>query len=82
LPSAAEYEAQLRTAGFGDIQVEDVTEQWTGFTGSRLEAFRAGRERNVTVHGLDIVDGLDDFYSTVAGLFSDGVITGLKIVAR
>ena len=82
LPSAAQYEAQLRTAGFVDIQVEDVTEQWTGFTAGRLEEFRAGRERNVAVHGLDIVDGLDDFYSTVAGLFATGVITGLKIVAR
>jgi len=82
LPSAAQYEAQLRTAGFVDIQVEDVTEQWTGFTAGRLEEFRAGRDRNVAVHGLDIVDGLDDFYSTVAGLFATGVITGLKIVAR
>jgi len=59
-----------------------VTEQWTGFTAGRLEEFRAGRDRNVAVHGLDIVDGLDDFYSTVAGLFATGVITGLKIVAR
>ena len=40
------------------------------------------RERNVSVHGLDIVDGLDDFYATVARLFETGVIAGLKILAR
>jgi cyclopropane fatty-acyl-phospholipid synthase-like methyltransferase len=82
LPSTVDYEAQLRAAGFGDIHIEDVTSQWTAFTASRLEEFRALRARNVSVHGLDIVEGLDDFYSTVAGLFDTGVIAGLKILAR
>ena len=82
LPSPAAYEAQLRAAGFGDVHLEDVTTQWTAFTASRLEEFRAARARHVSVHGLDIVDGLDDFYSTVAGLFDAGVISGFKILAR
>jgi hypothetical protein len=47
-----------------------------------LEEFRASRARNVSVHGLDIVDGLDDFYATIARLFDTGVIAGLKILAR
>jgi cyclopropane fatty-acyl-phospholipid synthase-like methyltransferase len=82
LPSPARYEAQIRAAGFDDIHVEDVTSQWTAFTASRLEMFRALRERNISVHGLEIVEGLDDFYATVAGLFDSGVIAGLKILAR
>jgi cyclopropane fatty-acyl-phospholipid synthase-like methyltransferase len=82
LPWPVDYEAQLRAAGFVDIHIEDVTSQWSAFTASRLEEFRAARSRNVSVHGLDIVDGLDDFYATVAGLFQTGVIAGLKIRAR
>jgi cyclopropane fatty-acyl-phospholipid synthase-like methyltransferase len=82
LPSPTEYEVQLRAAGFGDIHIEDVTSQWGVFTASRLDEFRAARARNVAVHGVDIVEGLDDFYATVARLFSTGAIGGLKILAR
>ncbi|HEX2785290.1 MAG TPA: methyltransferase domain-containing protein [Ilumatobacteraceae bacterium] len=82
LPSPDDYTEQLRAAGFTDLHIEDVTSQWGAFTAGRLEEFRASRARNIAVHGLDIVDGLDDFYGTVARLFETGVITGLKILAR
>ncbi len=82
LPSPDDYDAQLRAAGFAELHIEDVTSAWSAFTASRLEEFRAARARNITVHGLDIVDGLDDFYATVARLFGTGVIAGLKIIAR
>ena len=82
LPSLAAYEDQLRAAGFVDIQIQDVTSQWSAFTAARLVDFRAAQFRNVSVHGRDIVAGLDDFYATVAGLFETGVIAGLKILAR
>jgi cyclopropane fatty-acyl-phospholipid synthase-like methyltransferase len=82
LPSPIDYDAQLRAAGFVDIRIEDVTSEWGAFTASRLEEFRASRARNVAVHGLDIVNGLDDFYATVARLFNTGAIAGLKILAR
>ncbi|MGZ4674052.1 MAG: SAM-dependent methyltransferase [Ilumatobacteraceae bacterium] len=82
LPSPEEYDAQLRAAGFVDIHIEDVTSQWGHFTAMRLAEFRASRARNVSVHGTEIVDGLDDFYATMARLFDTGVIAGLKILAR
>ncbi|MEY2583133.1 MAG: hypothetical protein QOE09_2982 [Ilumatobacteraceae bacterium] len=82
LPSPIEYDEQLRAAGFAEIHVEDVTSQWGAFTASRLDEFRVSRERNVSVHGSDIVDGLDDFYATIVGLFDSGVVAGLKILAR
>jgi len=82
LPSPIEYQAQLRAAGFADIHVEDVSSQWGAFTTSRLQGFRDSRARDVSVHGVDIVDGLDDFYATVARLFQTGAIGGLKILAR
>ncbi len=82
LPTSTGYEADLRTAGFDTISIHDVTQDWTGFTVERLAQFRANRHRNERVHGKDLVDGLDDFYATVSGLFVGGAISGLKIVAR
>jgi cyclopropane fatty-acyl-phospholipid synthase-like methyltransferase len=82
LPRPDEYEAQLVACGFSNVQMSDVTSDWTEFTASRLAMFRAARARNTAVHGADIVDGLDDFYSAVANLFQAGAIAGLKIVAR
>jgi len=55
--------------------------RWTDFTGQRAAAFRRDRARHISVHGKEISDGLDDFYSTVAGLFETGVLGGLRIEA-
>ena len=82
LPDKAEYESHLVAAGFGDVSISDVTASWKDFTASRLAMFRAARARGIEVHGREIVDDLDDFYATVAQLFHDGAIAGLKIVAR
>ena len=82
IPSPPDYEAQLGNANFADVTMDDVTESWKDFTASRLAMFRNARARNISVHGQEIVDGLDDFYDAVARLFQAGAITGLKIVAR
>jgi cyclopropane fatty-acyl-phospholipid synthase-like methyltransferase len=82
LPRPQEYEDYLLASGFADVQMSDVTQDWTDFTASRLAMFRAARPRNVEVHGAELVDGLDDFYATVANLFQAGAIAGLKIIAR
>jgi cyclopropane fatty-acyl-phospholipid synthase-like methyltransferase len=82
LPTPGEYEAQLREAGFDDIDIVDVTPQWCDFTRARLDQFRAARARNVTVHGVEIVDGLDDFYATIVQLFEGGAVGGVTVLAR
>jgi cyclopropane fatty-acyl-phospholipid synthase-like methyltransferase len=82
LNSAQDYQSDLHRAGFADVSVIDVTADWTAFTSQRLQAFRAARERNVALHGKALVAGLDDFYGTVARLFADGAIAGVKIIAR
>jgi cyclopropane fatty-acyl-phospholipid synthase-like methyltransferase len=82
VPKLGEYESHLLDAGFADVAMHDVTESWKDFTASRLAMFRGQRAHHVEVHGGTIVDGLDDFYGTVANLFQAGAITGLKIIAR
>ena len=82
IPWPREYEDHLRVAGFDLVNIDDVTGSWKDFTASRLAMFRDQRARNLQVHGAGIVDGLDDFYGTVAQLFQAGAIAGLKIIAR
>ena len=81
LPSTDEYRRHLVDAGFRHVKIDDVTQAWTTFTTSRLQAYREQRDRNIALHGVEMVNGLDDFYATVTGLFSAGFIAGLKITA-
>ena len=82
LSDASTYLHELRRAGFVVGHFEDMTGRWTDFTVERLRSFRMARARNIDVHGVEVTDGLDDFYATVAGLFVDGVIGGARIHAR
>jgi cyclopropane fatty-acyl-phospholipid synthase-like methyltransferase len=81
VPSIEEYRHHLAGAGFGHVELDDVTQQWTAFTSTRLDAYREARARNIAVHGATVVEGLEDFYATVASLFQGGLIAGLKITA-
>ena len=82
LPSLDDYEKQLAAAGFVDIALLDMTADWGAFVAERLSAFRAARDRQVALHGPELVEGLDDFYATVSRLFSGGRLGGARIVAR
>lgn len=82
VPDLATWEAQLRAAGFTEIALSDHTEVWSAFVAERLAAFRAARGRQVALHGAELVDGLDDFYATVNGLFAGGRLGGVRVTAR
>jgi cyclopropane fatty-acyl-phospholipid synthase-like methyltransferase len=79
LPTVEEYRQHFLGAGFRHIEIADVTEDWTSFTTERLAAYRSARPRNTAIHGAEVVEGLEDFYATVAGLFESGLIAGVKI---
>lgn len=81
VPTIDVYRQHLTDAGFGHVEIEDVTQPWTAFTATRLSAYREARARNIAVHGVSVVEGLEDFYATVASLFQGGLIAGLKITA-
>ncbi|CAN0317446.1 unnamed protein product [Pylaiella littoralis] len=81
LPTKEEYSAQLEAAGFGSIDITDVTAPWTTFTSERLAAFRDRREVHLGLHGESVTQGLEDFYTFVSQMFTEGVIGGVRIVA-
>jgi cyclopropane fatty-acyl-phospholipid synthase-like methyltransferase len=81
LRSLPAYTAEIQRAGFFVNAFTDMSARWTDFTRQRAAAFRDDRRRHVSVHGEEITNGLDDFYSTVAGLFAAGVVGGVRIDA-
>lgn len=81
VPSLDEYTSELTEAGFERIDFADVTDPWTGFLRDRLNTFRESRERNLRVHGADVVDALDDFYEVMVTLFDGGNLGGLRFTA-
>lgn len=81
-PSIPGYLEDLEAAGFGDIQAEDMSDDWAAFTHARLEAFQAQRDHLLGVHGSHIVADLEEFYSAVDRLFQGGNLAGLRVSAR
>ncbi|MDH3451807.1 MAG: hypothetical protein OEN20_05250, partial [Gammaproteobacteria bacterium] len=82
VPDMDEYRAELNRAGFEDLELIDMSEPWSVFVQERWSGFRALRERNLQLHGAQIVDGLDAFYSAVVELFTNGNLGGIRFVAR
>lgn len=82
LPSFEDYASQLGDAGFVDVELTDMTANWTAFVTDRARAYQAGRERHIAMNGQEIFDGLDDFYATVAALFDSGNLGGIRVRAR
>lgn len=81
LPPRDVYEADFRDAGFSSVEIEDMTAVWQRFTAERFNAFRSDREQQEMIHGGDTVAGLDTFYGTVARLFADGNLGGIRLTA-
>lgn len=82
VPAFRDYREELAQAGFEDIRLYDLSGEWTRFVRARLEQFTDSRERNVALHGEELVAGLGRFYSTIVRLFSAGNLGGIAFVAR
>ena len=82
LPRMDDLRRDLDRAGLTGVEIEDVTESWTDHVAERARAYRANRAREIALHGEEVFAGLDDFYSTVAGLFRAGNLGGVRFVAR
>jgi len=82
MPSHEAYGEELQRAGFTDIRIDDLSEDWAHFTHERLSAYRRDRARHLRVQGPEIVAAIDEFYDTVDRLFQGGNLGGLRVVAR
>ena len=81
-PSLEAYGEELGRAGFTDIRIDDLSDDWADFTHERISAYRRDRPRHLRVHGPEIVAALEEFYDAVDRLFQGGSLGGLRAAAR
>lgn len=82
VPSMDDYQIELTDTGFENIRLVDMSKTWTEFVVDRLQKFEAAHERNLNLHGVEIIEGLTEFYTTVVNLFKVGNLGGIKFSAN
>ena len=82
LPYFDKYISNLEHNGFELIFSEDMSSSWTDFTKERIKQYNSEKERNIRVHGKEVVDSLNSFYNFVGQYFSNGKLGGIRVVAK
>ena len=82
LVSLDDYDRSLSDAGFVEVTLQDMTQDWSAFTSSRLDAFRENRAAYEAKHGADGYEVIHVFYDKMAGYFANGVVGGVRLSAR
>ena len=82
LPYFDNYISNLEQNGFKLIFSEDMSSSWTDFTKERIKQYNIEKERNIRVHGKEVVDSLNSFYNFVGQYFSNGKLGGIRVVAK
>lgn len=75
------YRSGLERAGFGGVELTDMSEDWTRFTAGRLKAFHASKADYKVVHGAYGYALIEGFYSRMAGYLASGLVGGVKVWA-
>ena len=82
LPYFDKYISNLEQNGFKLIFSEDMSSSWTDFTKERIKQYNSEKERNIRVHGKEVVDSLNSFYNFVGQYFSNGKLGGIRVIAK
>lgn len=82
VPTMEDYASCLEEAGFINLELIDVSNEWTDFVVARRIMFEQSREQHIAVHGVEIVDALSQFYSAIDQLFSAGNLGGICFYAE
>ena len=82
LPYFDNYISNLEQNGFKLIFSEDMSSSWTDFTKERIKKYNSEKERNIRVHGKEVYDSLNSFYSFVGQYFSNGKLGGIRGIAK
>ena len=82
LPYFDKYISNLEHNGFELVFSEDMSNSWTDFTKERIKQYNSEKERNIRVHGIEVVDSLNSFYNFVGQYFSNGKLGGIRVLAK
>ena len=81
LSNYQDYKLGLKEVGLKLISCQDMSQQWTKFTRDRILTYKKNQNRNLRVHGQEVVNSLCSFYSIIDRYFSIGKIGGIRIIA-
>ena len=76
------YRRLLARAGFGGIEAEDLSAEWTGILRERVRLYRAMREDTVARHGRARYDDYNRLYEFFVGLVEAGKLGGARFSGR
>lgn len=82
LPDFETYQSEFEQAGFMLARVDDLSDDWTGFTTARLDAYQAARARHIRVHGAATYHAMEEFYQLVNRYFRCGKLGGVRLLAH
>lgn len=81
IPAPA-YLEHLRASGFTDLQATDLSLSWQGILQARLQMYRSLRDTTVARFGEARHAEYDSAYTFFVGLFTEGKLGGMRLVAR
>ena len=76
------YKSDIEKTGFNLIACHDMSFEWAKFTRNRIESYNKQKGRHLRVHGKDIVNSLNSFYTFIDRYFSSGKLGGIRIIAQ
>jgi len=76
------YAADLRDAGFVEVEATDLTPDWKPFAAERLVAWRAERAALVARQGEGAWAAQELFYTTIDRLYRGGSLAGVRLTGR
>ena len=82
LPNFKTYKFELERNGFKVIHYKDMTNEWANFTKNRKEYYLKQRDRHIRVHGKDVFNSLNSFYTFIDRYFSNGKLGGVRVIAK
>lgn len=82
LTSLEAYRQDLKTVGFGNLRFKIMNEAWQAWTQKRYEDFVKDETQQRLVFGDEIYQKRRDFYQTIAQLFKNGNLGGVRILGR
>ena len=75
------YRALLARAGFGDVEAEDLTDEWRAIVHSRVRAYRRLRRAYVRRFGEVRYGEYESLFAFFAGLIEGGKLGGGRLTA-
>jgi len=82
LPTREQYLADLETAGFIELEFQEVTSLWQPWVAERAAKFEAQREDDKRNDDMAIINSFSRFYQVMSELFAGGNLGGVRISGK